>query len=85
MKGQAHRTGQGRHARRARTCWKSNTSSALVAFDSQPHKSVPLQYVRARRVEDLIDRIQASGQTNIYPALAIAYRGCRTTRPRAST
>ena len=27
-----------------------------------------------RRAEDLIDRIQASGQTNIYPALATAWR-----------
>lgn len=48
---------------------------AVVAFDSQPHEAVPLQYVRSRRkAEDLIDRIQASGQTNIYPALAAAWR-----------
>ncbi len=47
----------------------------VIAFDSQPHDAVPLQYVRSkRRAEDLIDRIQASGQTNIYPALAIAWR-----------
>lgn len=47
----------------------------VVAFDSQPHEAVPLQYVRSkRRAEDLIDRIQASGQTNIYPALATAWR-----------
>jgi len=47
----------------------------VIAFDSQPHEAVPLQYVRSkRRAEDLIDRIQASGQTNIYPALAIAWR-----------
>jgi uncharacterized membrane protein len=47
----------------------------VVAFDSQPQEAVPLQYVRGkRRAEDLIDRIQASGQTNIYPALATAWR-----------
>jgi uncharacterized membrane protein len=47
----------------------------VVAFDSQPQEAVPLQYVRSkRRAEDLIDRIQASGQTNIYPALAAAWR-----------
>ena len=47
----------------------------VIAFDSQPHEAVPLQYVRSRRrAEDLIDRIQASGQTNIYPALATAWR-----------
>ncbi|MCC7548231.1 MAG: VWA domain-containing protein [Burkholderiales bacterium] len=47
----------------------------VIAFDSQPNEAVPLQYVRSkRRAEDLIDRIQASGQTNIYPALATAWR-----------
>jgi len=47
----------------------------VVAFDSQPHEAVPLQFVRSKRkAEDLIDRIQASGQTNIYPALATAWR-----------
>jgi len=47
----------------------------VVAFDSQPHEAVPLQYVRSRRrAEELLDRIQASGQTNIYPALATAWR-----------
>lgn len=47
----------------------------VIAFDSQPHDTVPLQQVRSKRkAEDLIDRIQASGQTNIYPALATAYR-----------
>ncbi len=47
----------------------------VVAFDSQPHEAVPLQYVRSkRRAEELLDRIQASGQTNIYPALAAAWR-----------
>jgi uncharacterized membrane protein len=48
---------------------------AVVAFDSQPHISVPLQQVRSRkRAEDQISRIQASGQTNIYPALGVVYR-----------
>jgi len=47
----------------------------VVAFDSQAHEAVPLQYVRSkRRAEELLDRIQASGQTNIYPALATAWR-----------
>ena len=47
----------------------------VIAFDSQPHDAVPLELVRSkRRAEDLIDRIQASGQTNIYPALATAWR-----------
>jgi uncharacterized membrane protein len=47
----------------------------VIAFDSQPHDTVPLQQVRSKRkAEDLIDRIQASGQTNIYPSLATAYR-----------
>lgn len=51
----------------------------VVAFDSQPQEAVPLQYVRSkRRAEDLIDRIQASGQTNIYPALAAAWRMLQT-------
>jgi Ca-activated chloride channel family protein len=47
----------------------------VVTFDSQTYVSVPLQSVRARRkVEDQISRIQASGQTNIYPALGVVYR-----------
>lgn len=47
----------------------------VIAFDSQASEAVPLQYVRSkRRAEDLIDRIQASGQTNIYPALTTALR-----------
>ncbi len=47
----------------------------VVAFDSQPYISVPMQQVRSkRRAEDQISRIQASGQTNIYPALGIVYR-----------
>lgn len=47
----------------------------VVTFDSQTYVSVPLQSVRARRkAEDQISRIQASGQTNIYPALGVVYR-----------
>ena len=56
----------------------------VVAFDSQPHEAVPLQYVRSKRkAEDLIDRIQASGQTNIYPALATAWRMLQNRRHQA--
>ena len=48
---------------------------AVVAFDSQTYISVPMQFVRSKRkAEDQISRIQASGQTNIYPALGIVYR-----------
>jgi len=47
----------------------------VVAFDSQTHIAVPLQPVRSKRkAEDQISRIQASGQTNIYPALGIVFR-----------
>ena len=47
----------------------------VIAFDSQPHDAVPLQQIRSKRkAENLIDHIQASGQTNIYPALATAFR-----------
>ncbi len=47
----------------------------VIAFDSRPYETVPLQPVRSRHhAEDLIDRIQAGGQTNIYPALATALR-----------
>jgi len=47
----------------------------VVAFDSQPYVPVPLQPVKSKRkAEALISRIQASGQTNIYPALGIVYR-----------
>ena len=56
----------------------------VIAFDSQPHETVPLQPVRSRRrAEDLIDRIQASGQTNIYPALAIAFRWLQNAEPKS--
>ncbi|UCD69250.1 MAG: VWA domain-containing protein, partial [Betaproteobacteria bacterium] len=51
---------------------------AVVAFDSQPYVAVPMQQVRSKRkAEAQISRIQASGQTNIYPALGIVYRMLR--------
>lgn len=57
---------------------------AVVAFDSQTHISVPMQHVRAKRkAEDQIARIQASGQTNIYPALGIVYRLLQKTNAKA--
>ncbi|MGH8767984.1 MAG: VWA domain-containing protein [Burkholderiales bacterium] len=57
---------------------------AVVAFDSQTHISVPMQYVRAKRkAEDQITRIQASGQTNIYPALSMVYRLLQKTDAKA--
>lgn len=57
---------------------------AVVAFDSQTHISVPMQAVRSKRkAEDQISRIQASGQTNIYPALGIVYRMLQKTEAKA--
>jgi Ca-activated chloride channel family protein len=45
---------------------------------------VPMQYVRSKRkAEDQIGRIQASGQTNIYPALGIVYRLMQKTDSKA--
>lgn len=56
----------------------------VIAFDSRPHDTVPLQAVRSRRrAEDLIDHIQASGQTSIYPALALAYRWLEKAEPKS--
>lgn len=47
----------------------------VITFDSQPEMTVPLAQVRSKRkAEDLISRFTASGQTNIYPALQMAYR-----------
>ena len=47
----------------------------VVAFDSQPYVPVPVEPVKSKRkAEALVSRIQASGQTNIYPALGIVYR-----------
>jgi uncharacterized membrane protein len=57
---------------------------AVVAFDSQPYIAVPMQAVHSRRkAQDQISRIQASGQTNIYPALGIVYRMLQKTQSRA--
>ncbi|CAN0057716.1 unnamed protein product, partial [Phaeothamnion confervicola] len=57
---------------------------AVVAFDSQAYIAVPMQYVRSRRkAQDQIGRIQASGQTNIYPALGIVYRLLQRTDSKA--
>ena len=56
----------------------------VVAFDSQTYIAVPMQYVRSKRkAEDQISRIQASGQTNIYPALGIVYRLLQKTDSKA--
>ena len=56
---------------------------AVVAFDSQPYVAVPLHQVRSKRkAEAQISRIQASGQTNIYPALGIVYRILRDSDAR---
>lgn len=56
---------------------------AVVAFDSQPYVSVPMQFVRSKRkAEDLISRIQASGQTNIYPAIGVVYRMLQKTEAK---
>ena len=55
----------------------------VIAFDSQPHDTVPLQQLRSKRkAEDMIDRIQASGQTNIYPALVTAFRWLQNAPPK---
>lgn len=46
----------------------------VVAFDSRPHIAVPMQDVGSkRRAVDQIGRIQASGQTNIFPALGVVH------------
>ncbi len=56
----------------------------VIAFDSQPHEIVALAPLRSkRRAEDLIDRIQPSGQTNIYTALAVAYRWLQNATPKS--
>jgi uncharacterized membrane protein len=52
-----------------------NHRFGVITFDSQPEMTVPLAPVRGkRRAEDQISRFTASGQTNIYPALQMAYR-----------
>ena len=56
---------------------------AVVAFDSQPYVAVPMHQVRSKRkAEAQISRIQASGQTNIYPAMGIVYRLLRKAEAR---
>ena len=48
---------------------------AVIGFDARPHAVVPLREVgNKRRAEDLISSMTASGQTRIYPALAMAQR-----------
>ena len=48
---------------------------AVIGFDARPHAVVPLRAVgNKRRAEDLIASMTASGQTRIYPALAMAQR-----------
>lgn len=47
----------------------------VVAFDRDPYLPVPVERFEDKaKVINLINRIQASGQTNIYPAMGIAYR-----------
>ncbi len=48
---------------------------SVIGFDAQPHEVVPLAEVgNKRRAEDRIASMTASGQTRIYPALAMAKR-----------
>ena len=48
---------------------------SVIGFDSRPNIVVPLTEVgNKRRAEDLIAGMTASGQTDIYPALAMARR-----------
>jgi len=48
---------------------------AVIGFDARPHEVVPLAEVgNKRRAEDRIASMTASGQTRIYPALAMARR-----------
>lgn len=54
---------------------EENHRFGVITFDSQPEQTVPLAPVRSKRkAEDLIARFTAGGQTNIYPALQLAYR-----------
>ena len=65
-------------ARAALDLLEEQHNFAVVAFDSQPYVSVPMHQVRSKRkAEAQISRIQASGQTNIYPALGVVYRMLR--------
>ena len=46
----------------------------LITFDDTPHSTVPLQPATDKPLmNDFINRIIASAQTNIYPALEMAY------------
>ena len=46
----------------------------LITFDDTPHSTVPLQLATDKSlINDYINRIIASAQTNIYPALELAY------------
>ena len=46
----------------------------LITFDDTPHSTVPLQAATDKPLmNDFINRIIASAQTNIYPALEMAY------------
>ncbi len=46
----------------------------LITFDDTPHSTVPLQLATDKpRISDFINRIIASAQTNIYPALETAF------------
>ena len=48
---------------------------SVIGFDARPHEVVPLAEVgNKRRAEDRISSMTASGQTRIYPALAMAQR-----------
>ena len=49
-------------------------SFGLITFDDTPYMTVPLQLaVEKSRMNDLISRITAGSQTNIYPALEAAF------------
>ena len=51
-----------------------NHSFGLVTFDDTPYVTVPLQLaVEKASINDLISRIIAGSQTNIYPALETAF------------
>ena len=53
----------------------SSDEFSVVAFDSQPYVPVPTHKPKNKLPAiEAISKIQASGQTNMYPALGIAYR-----------
>ena len=52
----------------------------LITFDDTPHSTVPLQPATDKPLmNDFINRIIASAQTNIYPALEMAYEELAST------